>query len=241
MEECIGDCSVCYIQLLPRVNHAFTECGHLFCIKCLLTWHEQSSTCPMCREKLYVKDDICDAYDDYTDDSGDDGRFDTIDNYLIEEIEWSKIIEEDDLQLQISQENLFHIRTMRKRTLDLLIFQAYTNELLTQFEYNGEISIIFINRADYRYIHVNFPNYCYEIVLKTHDGNDNETHYFGHIIEIKICNIPFGEYPDGGVRYTLEYAFVIDYIDPLEVYQQTQVLFRDIRRLYSFRPIVSVD
>ena len=235
MEECIGDCSVCYIQLLPGVNHAFTECGHLFCIKCLLTWHEQSSTCPMCREKLYVKDDACDAYDDsydgYTDDSGDDGRFDTIDNYLVEEIEWSKIIEEDDLQLQISQENLFHIRTMRKRLSDLLIFQAYTDELLTQNEYNGEISIIFINRADYRYIHVNFPNYYYEIVLKTNDGNDNETHYFGHIIEIKICNVPFGEYPDGGVRYTLEYAFVIDYIDPLEVYQQTQVL----------RPIISVD
>jgi len=239
MEECIGDCAVCYTQLLPHANHAFTECGHLFCIKCLLTWHEQSSTCPMCREKLYVKDD---AFEDgYTDDSGDDGRFDTIDDYLLEEIEWSKIIEEDDLRIQISQENLFHIRTMRKRLLDLLIFQAYTDELLTQFEYNGEISIIFINRVDYRYIRVNIPNYYYEIVLKTHDGGDNETHYFGKIIEMKMCNILFGEYPSGAIRYTLEYAFIINYIDPLEVHQQKQVLFRDIQRLYSFRPIVSVD
>ena len=233
MEQCIGDCAVCYTQLLPRANHAFTECGHLFCIKCLLTWHEQSSTCPMCREKLYVKDD---AFEDgYTDDSDDDGRFDTIDDYLVEEIDWSKIIEEDDLQLQISQENLSQIRKMRKRLLDLLIFQAYTDE------YNREIAIIFINRADYRYIHVNFPNYYYEIVLKTHDSNDNETHYFGKIIEMKMCNVPFGEYPSGVVRYTLEYAFIIDYIDLLEVHQQTQVLFRDIRRLYSFRPLVSVD
>lgn len=236
MEECIGDCAICYTQLMPRANHAFTECGHLFCIKCLLTWHEQSSTCPLCREKLYVKDDVFeDDDDDYTDDSGDDGRFDTIDNYLVEEIDWTKIIEEDDLQLQISQENLSQIRTMRKRLLDLLIFQAYTDE------YNREIAIIFINRADYRYIHVNLPNYYYEIVLKTQDSNDNETHYFGKIIEIKMCNVPFGEYPSGGVRYTLEYAFIIDYIDPLEVHQQTMVLFRDIRRLYSFRPIVSVD
>ena len=233
MDECIGDCAVCYIQLLPRANHAFTECGHLFWIKCLLTWHEQSSTCPMCREKLYIKDDVCD--DGYTDDSDDDGRFDTIDNYLVEEIEWTKIIEEDDLQLQISQENLSQIRKMRKRLLDLLIFQAYTDE------YNREIAIIFINRADYRYIHVNFPNYYYEIVLKTHDSNDNETHYFGKIIEMKMCNVPFGEYPSGVVRYTLEYAFIIDYIDLLEVHQQTQVLFRDIRRLYSFRPLVLVD
>jgi hypothetical protein len=193
----------------------------------------------MCREKLYVKDD---AFEDgYTDDSGDDGRFDTIDDYLLEEIEWSKIIEEDDLRIQISQENLFHIRTMRKRLLDLLIFQAYTDELLTQFEYNGEISIIFINRVDYRYIRVNIPNYYYEIVLKTHDGGDNETHYFGKIIEMKMCNILFGEYPSGAIRYTLEYAFIINYIDPLEVHQQKQVLFRDIQRLYSFRPIVSVD
>jgi hypothetical protein len=190
----------------------------------------------MCREKLYVKDDVCDDnYDGYTDDSDDDGRFDTIDNYLVEEIEWTKMIEEDDLQLQISQENLSQIRTMRKRLLDLLIFQAYTDE------YNREIAIIFINRADYRYIHVNLPNYYYEIVLKTHDSNDNETHYFGKIIEMKMCNVPFGEYPGGAVRYTLEYAFIIDYIDPLEVHQQTQVLFIDIRRLYSFRPLVSVD
>ncbi len=62
--------------------------------------------------------------------------------YLVEEIEWSKIIEEDDLQLQISQENLFQIRKMRKRLLDLLRFQAYTDEYT----------------ADYRYIHVNFLN-----------------------------------------------------------------------------------
>ena len=76
----------------------------------------------------------------------------------------------------------------------------------------------------------------YEIVLKTHDSNDNETHYFGKVIEMKICNVPFGV-----VRYTLEYAFIIDYIDPLEVHQQTHVLFRDIRRLYYFQSIVSVD
>jgi hypothetical protein len=193
----------------------------------------------LCREKLYVKDDAGDdSYDGYTDDSDDDGRFDTIDNYLIEEIEWTMIIEEDDLQLQISQENLFHIRKMRKRLLDLLIFQVYTDE------YYGEITIIFINRADYRYIHVNFPNYYYEIVLKTRDESDNETHYFGKIIEMKMCNVPFGEYPSGAVRYTLEYAFIINYIDPVEenlVHQQTQVLFRDIRRLYSFRPLISVE
>jgi len=40
--------------------------------------------------------------------------------YLLEEIEWSRIIEGYDLQLQI--------RKKRKRLLDVLIFQAYTDE-----------------------------------------------------------------------------------------------------------------
>ena len=64
----------------------------------------------MYREKLYVKDDVCDdSYDGYTDDSDDDGRFDTIDNYLVEEIEWTNIIEEDDLY-----NSKFHKRIYRK-------------------------------------------------------------------------------------------------------------------------------
>jgi hypothetical protein len=248
-EKCIGDCAVCYTQLMPRVNHIFTVCGHLFCIKCLLTWYTHSDTCPLCRENLYVKDDDDenDTYDGYTDDSGDDGRFDTIDDYLIEEIEWSHIIEEDDLQVSISENNLSQIRDVRKRILDLLIFQTYSASLLSEIQYNGEISTIFINRDNYKYTNnyrdtsTDLNNY-YEIVLKNQPGDDNETHYFGHIIEKKLVNVQQGFYPGVEViRYTLEYAFIMDIYDPSDeeclIFRRIDILFRDIRRLYTFRPL----
>jgi hypothetical protein len=250
-EKCIGDCAVCYTQLMPRVNHAFTECGHLFCIKCLLTWYERSDTCPMCRENLYVKDEEDndnDTYDGYTDDSGDDGRFDTIDDYLPEEMEWSGIIEEDDLQVSISENNLSQIRDMRKRIVDLLIFQTYSASLLSEVQYNGEVSTVFITRNNYRSTN-NYRetsddlNHYYEIVLKKKNQPDDdiETHYFGHIIEKKLVNVQQGFYPGGEViRYTLEYAFIMDIYDPSDeecvIFRRIDILFRDIRRLYTFRP-----
>ncbi len=48
----VGDCSICYDPLPLRSNHIFTVCGHLFCVKCLLTWWDSSSICPMCRAEI---------------------------------------------------------------------------------------------------------------------------------------------------------------------------------------------
>lgn len=53
----VGECSVCYAHLPSRSNHVFTMCGHLFCVKCLLTWWDTSITCPMCRSALLAADD----------------------------------------------------------------------------------------------------------------------------------------------------------------------------------------
>jgi hypothetical protein len=52
----VGECSVCYADLPSRSNHVFTICGHLFCVKCLLTWWDTSITCPMCRSNLLATD-----------------------------------------------------------------------------------------------------------------------------------------------------------------------------------------
>jgi len=54
--ECIGECSVCYSQLPLYANHVFTLCGHLFCLRCLLKWWDNSTTCPLCRAELFVDD-----------------------------------------------------------------------------------------------------------------------------------------------------------------------------------------
>ena len=48
----VGICNICYESLPVRANHVFTMCGHLYCVKCFLTWWDSSITCPMCRAKL---------------------------------------------------------------------------------------------------------------------------------------------------------------------------------------------
>jgi hypothetical protein len=48
----VGICNICYDSLPVGANHVFTMCGHLYCVKCFLTWWDSSITCPMCRAKL---------------------------------------------------------------------------------------------------------------------------------------------------------------------------------------------
>jgi len=67
--ETIGECGICYDKLPMYSNHIFTLCGHLFCVKCLLNWNNNSSTCPLCREKLYDNITVL-SEDDYIDDDG---------------------------------------------------------------------------------------------------------------------------------------------------------------------------
>ena len=62
-DDTVGDCSVCYASLPLRANHVFTSCGHLFCVKCLLTWWLTSPSCPMCRTNLLVHEPAADAAD----------------------------------------------------------------------------------------------------------------------------------------------------------------------------------
>lgn len=54
--ESIGECGVCYSQLPLHSNHVFTLCGHLFCLRCLLRWWDNATTCPNCRADLFEED-----------------------------------------------------------------------------------------------------------------------------------------------------------------------------------------
>ncbi len=55
--ESIGECGVCYSQMPLRSNHVFTLCGHLFCLRCLLKWWDNATTCPICRAELLEQED----------------------------------------------------------------------------------------------------------------------------------------------------------------------------------------
>jgi hypothetical protein len=48
------ECSICY-ETIGDKNCCVTECGHKFCLKCLLVAMDRNNTCPMCRHVL--KDD----------------------------------------------------------------------------------------------------------------------------------------------------------------------------------------
>ena len=59
----VGDCSVCYSRLPLRANHIFTMCGHLFCVKCLLKWWDNATTCPICRAEIFEQEEEDDHAD----------------------------------------------------------------------------------------------------------------------------------------------------------------------------------
>ena len=240
----IGECSVCYTGLSSKSGHVITECIHLFCVKCLLKWHNQSSTCPICRRNLYEldEDDVLYEHDDYTDDSGDDGRFDTIDDYLIDEVNWSGIAEEDDRQLVSSGNYIQDVSDMRTNNINFTRYNTYISNMLSENQFYGEISQIFIQRNEYK-ANIQFgKQYFYEIVVK---NEPNDIHIFGHIIEKKLHNVQHGYYPDTDViRYRLEYGFQIYEIDPLNDINEInksikKIMFVDIRRMYSIYPIIS--
>lgn len=52
------DCPIC-MEYIGEKNKAITECGHTFCLKCLLKSAGKKNSCPLCREKL-IEDKIVD-------------------------------------------------------------------------------------------------------------------------------------------------------------------------------------
>jgi hypothetical protein len=44
----IYDCSICFEQSA----NSKTNCGHIFCYKCINNWYLKKNTCPTCRDKL---------------------------------------------------------------------------------------------------------------------------------------------------------------------------------------------
>ena len=68
------ECCICY-EIIGKKNNCVTECGHVFCFKCLATAMAHNNSCPCCRAPLTDtpddEDDDSD-YDEEDDEESDD-------------------------------------------------------------------------------------------------------------------------------------------------------------------------
>lgn len=84
------ECCICYETINKNKNNCVTECGHVFCLKCLVTsFAHGNNSCPCCRtEMIEMPDDdddeevnvIEDDDDDYTEVTDTSSDLENIDN-----------------------------------------------------------------------------------------------------------------------------------------------------------------
>ncbi len=94
------ECVICYESLNIAKNFCVTECGHEFCLSCMMKHTQRNNGCPMCREELIDDAELVDSESDEEYDSsisGSDSESESVDEiedgedleneYAIEELE----------------------------------------------------------------------------------------------------------------------------------------------------------
>uniref|UniRef100_A0A6C0L896 RING-type domain-containing protein n=1 Tax=viral metagenome TaxID=1070528 RepID=A0A6C0L896_9ZZZZ len=65
------ECCICY-EIIGKKNNCVTDCGHVFCFKCLATAMAHNNSCPCCRAPLTDMPDDEDDDSDYEEDEEED-------------------------------------------------------------------------------------------------------------------------------------------------------------------------
>lgn len=65
------ECCIC-LETIGEKNNCVTECGHKFCLKCLMTAMSRNNNCPMCRTQLVEDLEDSDDEDEEGDHEDDD-------------------------------------------------------------------------------------------------------------------------------------------------------------------------
>jgi len=65
------ECCICY-EIIGKKNNCVTDCGHVFCFKCLATAMAHNNSCPCCRAPLTDTPDEEDDDSDYEEDDDED-------------------------------------------------------------------------------------------------------------------------------------------------------------------------
>jgi len=84
--DTMSECPICF-EVIGEKNYCKTDCGHIFCFKCILTAFRNNSSCPCCRSELIESIDEDSDEDDEDDEDSDDDE--DIDDDEEEEIEGS--------------------------------------------------------------------------------------------------------------------------------------------------------
>ena len=58
MEQSTLECPICSNIIEFDKNNVKTECGHSFCLKCLLTSLKTSPNCPICRQEIFKYNEV---------------------------------------------------------------------------------------------------------------------------------------------------------------------------------------
>ena len=69
------DCCICF-ETIGEKNTCVTECGHKFCLKCLMTAMTKKNACPMCRTQLIEEQDASDNEEEDEDEDEDEDDYD---------------------------------------------------------------------------------------------------------------------------------------------------------------------
>ena len=80
------ECCICY-EIIGKKNNCVTDCGHVFCFKCLATAMAHNNNCPCCRAPLTDTPDEEDDDSDYegSDDDDEDSEDDEDEVYVNKE------------------------------------------------------------------------------------------------------------------------------------------------------------
>jgi hypothetical protein len=76
------ECCICY-EIIGKKNNCVTECGHVFCFKCLATAMARNNSCPCCRAPLTDTPDDEDDDSDYEEDDADEDSDDDDDEVYV--------------------------------------------------------------------------------------------------------------------------------------------------------------
>lgn len=238
-EEPFGECGVCYSDLPARTNHVATICGHLFCVRCFLKWHLSSTTCPMCRKKLY------EGIDDFEFEPVGGGQAAIMENwgspdtayanehadatnhmhdYLRYPFQWSANVEQDDIRSD--PQNAEAIADMRNQVL-----MGLSTEDTDSFRH------VPIQPRDYLEIATG-PDRIFEIVMT------NGNHWFGPIENVRILDPLSSEYYFEMLSsYWIEcfQARNTGYEEELHSDSSILLRFNQIQRVYLIQHVIRVD